>query len=242
MEYILLIETGGDVCSVALSNGDKLLSHRESHEGRAHAQNVAVYAEELLAEHGIGCENLSAVALGIGPGSYTGLRIGSSFAKGICYSANIPLIGVSSLESMVYGLKTQYLNGDIQLSNFDNKILAPMIDARRMEVYTQLYNSDIQPLSEIAAEVITEDSFAQYKERDFVIFGSGAEKCKEVLKVGDVLYINATPSARNMIDIAYKKFKDGKFEDIAYFEPYYLKDFVSTTKKRNLLDVVKKNK
>ncbi len=230
MEYLLLIETGTEVCSVAISNGEELLAIRESNIGRMHAQNVAVYVEELLTELNITCKNLVAVAISMGPGSYTGLRIGSSFAKGICYAEEIPLIGVSSLSALTEGVIRECSKESIK-----DVILAPMIDARRMEVYTQLFDANGETLSEIMAEIVDGNSFSKYKEHDFVIYGNGAEKCVDILNVKSVKYINIESSARNMVKLAYESYRNGEFKDIAYFEPHYLKDFVSTTKKRDLL-------
>ncbi len=240
MEYILLIETGTEVCSVALSSDGKLLSIRESDQGRVHAQNIATYTQELLHEHNIGCNDLSAVAISVGPGSYTGLRIASSFAKGVCYAAGVPLIGISSLEALTVGLINEQREGVVNKTNFDGSILAPMIDARRMEQYTQLFTTSCEAISEIAAEIVDNNTFAEYKDRDFIIFGSGAAKCTDVLDVKSVTYATTLPSARNMVCLAHKAFKSSDFKDIAYFEPLYLKEFVSTTKKRDPLQMGKK--
>ncbi len=234
MKYILLIETGTEVCSVAIAGDGAILSIRENHEGRMHAQNIAVYAEELLTELNIKCSDLSAVALSIGPGSYTGLRIGSSFAKGLCYSEGIPLIGISSLHSLVEGYISNHSQSDM--------VLAPMIDARRMEVFTQLFNDKGEAISEITAEIVDENSFSDYKESEIAIFGSGAEKCKDIINAKKVVYHDIKPSARYMARLAYECYKLEDFKDIAYFEPYYLKDFISTTKKRDILEKIIRDK
>lgn len=242
MNLILCIETGTEVCSVALSSNGSLLALRESGEGRNHATNLAVYIQEILDEHSLDCSDLSAVAVSMGPGSYTGLRIGSSMAKGICYSEGIPLIAVSSLEAMAVGALQDIEVGLIDIDNPEDYIFAPMIDARRMEVYTQLFMRGVEPLTDIAAEIITEDSFSDYQDKNFFLFGNGAEKCKDILKVKSVTVGKVLASAQNLTKIAYDKFMKEEFSDIAYFEPLYLKDFVSTTKKRDLLEVVKKKR
>lgn len=233
MSIILCIETATDVCSVALSSDGNLLSLRESGEGRSHAQNLAVYVDEILHENDLECSELSAVALSMGPGSYTGLRIGSSLAKGICYAEGIPLIAVSTLEALAVGAVADFEAGILTIEELDNVVLSPMIDARRMEVYTQLFNTRCEPLNEIAAEVITEKSFEEFRDRDFMIFGDGAKKCVDVLNVKSVTFENIASSARNMTKLAYDKFLKKEFMDIAYFEPLYLKDFIGTTKKKN---------
>lgn len=235
MEIILCIETGTDICSVALARNGNLLSLRESGEGRGHAQNLAVYIEEMLRDNSLSCDDLSAVAISIGPGSYTGLRIGSSLAKGICFAEDIPLIAVSTLQAMAEGAIKDFEAGILEIEDINDYIIAPMIDARRMEVYTQLFNSKGEALNEITAEVVTENSFVDYKDKNFLIFGDGAAKCVEMLNVKSVVLEHITPSARNMAKIAHQHYKDKKFEDIAYFEPLYLKDFIGTTKKKNPL-------
>ncbi len=234
MSLILCIETGTDICSVGLARDGELVSLRESDEGRDHAKNVAVFVDELLRENGVAAEELSAVAVGMGPGSYTGLRIGVSFAKGLCYGLQIPLVAVGSLDSMVQVAREDYEAGIIDVDNWDDAVLCPMVDARRMEVYTQMFDANGKPLNEVKAEIVTEGSFADWRsERPFVIFGNGAAKCSEVLN--DATYINITPSARGLAALAHQRFEAGKTEDIAYFEPFYLKDFIVIPSKKKLL-------
>lgn len=234
MSLILCIETGTDVCSVGIARDGELLSLRESDQGRDHARLVAVYVDELLGENDIKPEELDAVAVGMGPGSYTGLRIGVSFAKGLCYGLNIPLIAVGSLDAMTEVAIEDYEAGIIAVDNWADALLCPMVDARRMEVYTQFFNSRCEPLSEVSAEVVTAESFTEWRTKgQVVIFGNGAEKCRELLP--DVKYVNVTPSARGLARMAQKSFDEGKFEDIAYFEPFYLKDFIVIPSKKKLL-------
>ena len=234
MALILCIETGTDICSVGIVNNGELISLRESDSGRDHAKKVAVFVDELLAENNIDPQQIDAVAVGEGPGSYTGLRIGVSFAKGLCYGLGKPLIAVSSLASLAAVAIEDYKAGIIDIENWDSARLCPMIDARRMEVYTQVFDSKANPLSSVTAEVVDENTLAEHRAATdhFVVFGSGAAKCAEIL--GAEL-IDVTPSVRGMATIAEQKFADGNFADVAYFEPYYLKDFVVTTSKKKLL-------
>ena len=234
MSLILCIETGTDICSVGIARDGELLSLRESNQGRDHAKLVAVYVDELLRETDVKPEELDAVAVGMGPGSYTGLRIGVSFAKGLCYGLNIPLIAVGSLDALTEVAIEDYEAGIIAVEGWDDALLCPMVDARRMEVYTQIFNTKCESLSEVSAEIITQESFAEWRaDRKMVIFGNGAAKCQEVLS--DAIYIDVAPSARGLARLAHQRFEAGKTEDIAYFEPFYLKDFVVIPSKKKLL-------
>lgn len=236
MALILSIETGTDICSVALSNDGELMALRESSEGRDHAKKVAIFVDELLKETGVQPSDLDAIAVGKGPGSYTGLRIGVSFAKGMCYALNIPLIAVGSLDALVQVASEDYDAGilDIEDADWANACLSPMVDARRMEVYTQIFDTNGIAQTDVSAEVITNDSFANWrKDRKFVIFGNGAQKCCEVLS--DAIYVSITPSARGIVHLAEQAFNASQFEDIAYFEPFYLKEFLVIPSKKKLL-------
>lgn len=236
MALILSIETGTDICSVALSNDGELMALRESNEGRDHAKKVAIFVDELLKETGVQPADLDAIAVGKGPGSYTGLRIGVSFAKGMCYALNIPLISVGSLDALVQVAREDYDAGivDIEDEDWSKATLCPMVDARRMEVYTQLFTTHGAPQSDVSAEIVTEETFADVRANGkLVIFGNGAQKCCEVLP--DALYISITPSARGIVALAEQAFNNNKFEDIAYFEPFYLKDFLVIPSKKKLL-------
>ena len=234
MSLILCIETGTDICSVGIARDGELMSLRESDQGRDHAKQVAVFVDELLRETGVKPDELDAVAVGMGPGSYTGLRIGVSFAKGLCYGLNIPLLAVGSLEALTDVAIKDYEAGIIQVEDWDEALLCPMVDARRMEVYTQIFNSRCEAQSEVSAEIITDDSFSQWRAKGkLVIFGNGAAKCQEMLP--DAIYIDVAPSARGLTRIAHQLFEAGKTVDIAYFEPFYLKDFVVIPSKKKLL-------
>ena len=234
MSLILCIETGTDVCSVGIARDGELLSLRESDQGRDHARNVALFVDELLRETGIMPDELDAVAVGKGPGSYTGLRIGVSFAKGLCYGQQIPLVAVGSLDALTEVAREDYEAGILDVEAWSDAVLMPMVDARRMEVYTQAFTAEGKPLTEVSAEVITAESFAQLRaEKQVIIFGNGAAKCCEMLS--DVTYIDVTPSARGLARLAQERLSAGLTEDIAYFEPFYLKDFVVIPSKKKLL-------
>ena len=234
MSLILCIETGTDICSAALARDGELLSLRESDEGRDHARKVALFVDELLRENGLRPDDLDAVAVGKGPGSYTGLRIGVSFAKGLCYGIGKPLLSVGSLDALVEVAREDYEAGIVAVDRWDEALLCPMVDARRMEVYTQLFDSCGRAHSEVGAAVIDGTSFAAERAsgNPFVIFGNGARKCAGVL-TGATL-IEVTPSARGLARLAQQALDAGQTEDIAYFEPFYLKDFVVTTSKKKL--------
>jgi len=221
MIYILNIETATKNCSVSLSkNGQTVAIKEVSEEQFSHAEKLHLFIKEVLAFEGISLENLNAVAVSKGPGSYTGLRIGVSAAKGLCYALNISLIAVDTLAILAEKISV------------DSGIIVPMIDARRMEVFTQKYSKDYSPLSLAEALIVDETAFADTTESIHLI-GDGALKCKPVLTddkfvfYDDVIY----PSANEMSRISYKKYAENTFEDVAYFEPYYLKDFMLTTKK-----------
>lgn len=234
MSLILCIETGTDICSVGLARDGELISLRESDQGRDHAKRLGVFVDELLRETGVMPDELDAVAVGKGPGSYTGLRIGVSFAKGLCYGLQIPLVAVCSLDALAEVAIEDHEAGILDVEAWDEATLCPMVDARRMEVYTCLYNAKGEPQGEVSAEIIDGESFADVRrEGQLVIFGNGAAKCREVLS--DATYINITPSARGLARLAQQRLSAGEVEDIAYFEPFYLKDFVVIPSKKKFL-------
>lgn len=234
MSLILCIETGTDVCSVGLAENGVLTALRESC-GRDHARNVAVYVDELLREREIDADEIDAIAVGKGPGSYTGLRIGVSFAKGLCYGLRKPLIAIGSLDALAEVAREDAEAGIVDVENFERATLCPMVDARRMEVYTQLFNGRGEALCEVEAKVIDEESFAEEiaAAEEFVIFGNGAAKCAGTLSAKAKL-IEVAPSARGLARLAQEALDAGRTEDIAYFEPFYLKNFVVTTSKKKL--------
>lgn len=234
MSLILCIETGTDVCSVGLAENGELVALRESC-GRDHARNVAVYVDELLRERDIDADEIDAIAVGKGPGSYTGLRIGVSFAKGLCYGLRKPLIAIGSLDALVEVAREDAEAGIVDVEDFERATLCPMVDARRMEVYTQLFNGRGEAQSEVEAKIIDEQSFAAEiaAAEEFVIFGNGAAKCAGTLSAKAKL-IEIVPSARGLARLAQEALDAGRTEDIAYFEPFYLKNFVVTTSKKKL--------
>lgn len=234
MSLILCIETGTDVCSVGLAENGELVALRESC-GRDHARNVAVYVDELLRERDIDADEIDAIAVGKGPGSYTGLRIGVSFAKGLCYGLRKPLIAIGSLDALVEVAREDAEAGIVDVEDFERATLCPMVDARRMEVYTQLFNGRGEAQSEVEAKIIDEQSFAEEiaAAEEFVIFGNGAAKCAGTLSAKAKL-IEIVPSARGLARLAQEALDAGRTEDIAYFEPFYLKNFVVTTSKKKL--------
>lgn len=229
MSTILCIESGTNVCSVALTKNGKLVSLCESTEGREHAAKLAVFVDEILGSNDLEVDDLDAVALSEGPGSYTGLRIGTSLAKGLCYASKKPLVAVGSLQSMAEVALEDFEAGLFGELNLTDYLLCPMIDARRMEVYTQLFDSQMSPLTEVSATIVDEDLFAEVRAssgKKLLIFGDGAQKCEDVLAADSFTRIEVIPSARGLISPANRAIENTDFEDLAYFEPFYLKDFI----------------
>jgi len=233
MSYILCIETGTTTCSVALGNEGGVIGYKDLSDSKAHASQLSILIDELLKSLDFDISSIDAVAVSKGPGSYTGLRIGVSLAKGICYALGKPLLAVESLHSMVYGI-SEFLHYEEGLKA---NIYCPMIDARRMEVYTAFFNSKLEPIDDVRALVVEPDSFdEQLKDSRVLFFGDGASKCKSVISNQNAIFIdNFEPSARFMLPLAIKAYKDEIFEDIAYFEPFYLKDFVATQAKNKII-------
>lgn len=234
MALILSLETGTEVCSVGLARDGQLLSLRESGDGRNHARLLGVYVQELLEEIGVKPDELDAVAVGRGPGSYTGLRVGVSMAKGLCYGLNIPLIAVNSLQALAQVAREDFEAGILDVETLDRTVLCPMIDARRMEVYTQQFDPALDPLSEVEALILDENSFSGIlADKRMLVFGDGAPKVKSVIRSANLTEVPVLPSARGMAPLAEKAFRQKDFVDTAYFEPYYLKDFVVIPSKKN---------
>ena len=227
MSCIIHIETATDVCSVALSENGKILAHQEDYEGPNHSVVLGPFVDEMLSFADSHAIPVDAVAVSCGPGSYTGLRIGVSMAKGVCYGRNLHLIGVSTLELLCVPL---LLSEQIPADT----LLCPMIDARRMEVYSAIYTPSLDTVKGITADIIDGNSYAEFLEKHPVVFfGNGADKCKEVIKHPNAQFLDGVkPLAKNMLPLAEKSFLQGKFEDVAYFEPFYLKEFVATKPKK----------
>jgi tRNA threonylcarbamoyladenosine biosynthesis protein TsaB len=237
MSYFLCIDTATSVCSVVLAQNDKVLSMKESAEEKAHASYLGVFVEQVLNETSISANQLSAVAVSKGPGSYTGLRIGVSTAKGLCYGADIPLISVETLQIMANGMHRTAINNYTKDFLADSALFCPMIDARRMEVYTTLFDFRNLKVKETTAMIVQENSFDAYLQKVQVVFaGNGAEKCKPLLKHKNALFLDSfRHSALYMIDFVKQAFLEKDFENLAYFEPYYLKDFIVTSPKRKIM-------
>ena len=221
MALILSLETSTSVCSAALARDGRLLAERVSYEGKSHATLLTVFVEQILAETGIEATALDAVAVSQGPGSYTGLRIGVSAAKGICYATGAKLIAVDTLKAMAIMAEKNAAPHP--------HLYGSMIDARRMEVYTALYNTQ--------ALVIDSNSFAdELKTNTIAFYGDGAAKCRDVICSPNARFIDdICPLAVNMVPLAEKAYAAGDFKDVAYFDPFYLKDFVATVAKNKVL-------
>jgi tRNA threonylcarbamoyladenosine biosynthesis protein TsaB len=227
MHHILHIETSESICSVAISKGQYLLAYKEVETGRSHASQLAVITDEIMSECKLTYQQLDAVAVSKGPGSYTGLRIGVSFAKGLCYALNIPIISVSTLEALFHGYINSHRYRSSFLSELKNIYFCPMLDARRMEVYSCLYQSDGALIRATEAEIINADSFSEIlKVHPIIFIGSGAEKCKQVIEHENAYFeTDFYPKAKSLIPLANKAYQNKEFENTAYFEPFYLKDF-----------------
>jgi len=233
MAFILNLETSTTVCSVSVTRDGKLLSFRDQLDAKSHATQLIPFITEVLKESGLKPQDLSAIAVSKGPGSYTGLRIGVSTAKGLAYALNVPLIAIDTLLNMASG----FLDTHPELKTSGNTFFCPMIDARRMEVYSSVYSTDLREFREIKAEIIDTESFADLFNGNIVhFFGDGAMKCRAIIQNDSaIFYEDFHPSAKFMAAIAHKKFNTGMFEDLAYFEPFYLKDFVATVPLNKLL-------
>lgn len=224
MSTILCLETATTNCSVALSINGEVVAIKEDYDIKySHAERLHRYIEEVLAFAKADKSQLSAVAVSKGPGSYTGLRIGVSAAKGLCYALDIPLISVPTLDSL--SRQAKLVEGDYIVS---------MLDARRMEVYSAIYGNRYDQLRETEAQILVPDSFSSYLDKGKVQFiGNGVEKFKEICAHPNAIFIEEKlPSAAQLCELANKKFDAGDFEDVAYFEPYYLKDFIAGVKKK----------
>ncbi len=220
MSLILAIETATSVCSVALARDGKLLSICEANSPNAHSSILTVLIEEVFREATLRYTDLDALAVSMGPGSYTGLRIGVAVAKGLCYGLDKPLIAISTLKAMAAGI----------IASGSQNLVCPMIDARRMEVYCAVYDENLKTVLSTNARIIEENSFQELLANHILIFaGDGAAKCKQLLSKNPHARFkdNFQTSAQFMISLAEKRFQSNQFEDLAYFEPYYLKDFVA---------------
>lgn len=218
LALILCLETATTNCSVALSKDGALLALKEdSSRNYSHAEKLHVFIDEILKENNLSVTDLDAIAVSKGPGSYTGLRIGVSTAKGLCFSLELPLISLATLTSLAVQIKPE------------RGFVIPMLDARRMEVYSAVFNADVKEIRETKAEVLDENSFIEFLEKDKVVFiGDGVEKFEAICNHANAEFIpKKLPSAAEMCSLAEAKYKISDTEDVAYFEPYYLKDFIA---------------
>ena len=230
MEKIILIETSTALCSVALAENGTVTAYRESSAPKAHASLTAVFVQEVLAERGLSLDDCDAVCVSMGPGSYTGLRVGVSTAKGLCFGSGKPLLAVGTLDTLV----AQAICHPEQSEGSPYRYIVPMIDARRMEVYAAVFENGKQ-ITETAPAIIDENSFAEYLEQGPVLFiGDGAGKCADVIKHQNAHFCQCHPKASSMLSPAIEAFRKGDFKDVAYFEPFYLKEFVATVSKKKL--------
>lgn len=223
MSCVLNIETSTNVCSVAVSQDGACIFEKEDHSGPNHAERLGSFVDEALSftdNHGI---PFDAVAVSCGPGSYTGLRIGVSMAKGICYGRGLKLLGVPTLEILCVPVLLH------EMVKEEDALLCPMLDARRMEVYAQLFDRSLKEVRPIHADVVDADTYKEWLDKVPVyFFGDGAKKCKEVINHPNAHFIDdIEPLAKNMMPLAEKRMAEGKFEDVAYFVPFYLKNFVA---------------
>ena len=224
---ILCLETSTAVCSVALVENGKVIALRESLDGQNHAEKITIFIDEVMKEANVSYRDLDAVATSMGPGSYTGLRIGVSTAKGLCYAMEKPLIAVDTLAAMAYGFKDAETQRRRDAESTD--ILCPMIDARRMEVYSAFFNEQLERISETNAIIIDENSFMEMKQNNHLyLFGDGADKLASLFENDENITVveKFHCSAAYMAELADKAFKNNDFVDTAYFEPFYLKNFV----------------
>ena len=230
MACILHIETSTNICSVALSRDGVLLFDRVHSEGPSHAVVLAPFVQEAMEYLSDRAFDIDAVAVSCGPGSYTGLRIGVSMAKGICFAKGIPLIAIGTTAVMAYGVVRSH-------SCSEDVFFCPMIDARRMEVYATLYNANMEMVRTTLADVVDENTYLPFLQRGKVFFfGNGAMKCRDIIKHPNAVFLEGvSPLASGMIDLAERAWRNKQFENTAYFEPFYLKEFIATQSKNKVL-------
>lgn len=232
MPKILLIETSTSLCSVALAVDGRIVANRESTQPRAHAASTAPFVKEILDRQGLLAPDLDAVCVSAGPGSYTGLRVGVSTAKGICFATGRPLLSVGTLEILVHQAR------EAGLLPPGCRYVIPMIDARRMEVYTAVFTPEGEQLTEVQPQIIGADSFRrEISEGPVLVIGDGAAKCSGTLTGEGLRFVQACPTAAAMLTPAMREFEAGHFQDTAYFEPFYLKQFVATVSRKQLFQI-----
>ena len=234
MDNIILIETSTELCSTAMASEGKIISYRESDRPRTHASLTAVFISEMLNETGMSIQDCSAVCVSMGPGSYTGLRVGVSTAKGLCFGGGLPLLAVGTLDTLVWqGITGEYFRNS--QGDPDFRYIIPMIDARRMEVYTAVFSPDGKQVTDTEAKIVDGSSFAEQLAAGHVLFiGDAADKCRTVITNPNAHFIQCCPKASSMLVPAMAEYKEKRFRDVAYFEPFYLKNFVATASRRKL--------
>jgi len=223
MAIILTLDTSTKNCSVALFNGNKIIAFKEQNsDDYTHAEQLTLFIEEVIKSANLTLKEIEAIAISKGPGSYTGLRIGTSTAKGLCYALDIPLISISTLKAMAFTMAKNHIAN----------IYCPMIDARRMEVFSAIYDVENNEIRKIKADVVDEQTYTNFLNNEVLFFGDGALKCKEIISHKNAKFLEGIyPSAKDLGKLAHAKFMNKDFEDVAYFEPFYLKDFVAGKKK-----------
>lgn len=225
MALILNIETSTKNCSVCLAKDGEVVALREINDANySHAEKLHPFIDEVLKEANLKISDIDAFAVSKGPGSYTGLRIGVSAAKGLCFASDKPLISIDTLKALAHSI------------SIEDGVIIPLLDARRMEVYSSVFDVDYHQVREIKAEIIDENSFVNFLENGNVYFlGDGSEKCKSIINHKNAQFMDDQfPSSEQMAQLSYKKFKTSDFEDVAYFEPFYLKNFVAGVQKKKL--------
>jgi tRNA threonylcarbamoyladenosine biosynthesis protein TsaB len=235
MALILNLETSTDICSVALHDDERLIVTSEVHLGQSHASKLAILIDHVLNVSNHKVNELQAVAVSSGPGSYTGLRIGASLAKGLCFTLDVPLISVDTLTVMTTQVKNVH--------DFKDHLLCPMIDARRMDVYCFLMNLSGNVVLPVEARTIDEESFLHFLgESKIIFFGNGASKCRKVIKDENAVFFEGIyPKASAMGPLAYELYKNSRFEDVSNYEPFYLKQFVAKKPKTDMIFTQNKN-
>ena len=223
MALILNIETATKICSVSLAKDGEVIGSKETAEGNSHSTRLAPFIKEIIDQSDYSFADLQAIAVSMGPGSYTGLRIGVSTAKGLCFGLDVPLIAVSTLAAMAVQAKKQYPNLE------EKMLLSPMIDARRMEAYSQFFDIELKSLNDISAIIVDEETYkSELSKQPILFFGDGALKCEPIINNPKAIFFEGgLPSANGMAPLAEHQFQKQDFADVAYFEPFYLKEFVA---------------
>ena len=229
MSRIILIETSTGLCSAALAENGKIAAYKESGALHSHASLTAVFIKEILDDRGLSAKDCDAVCVSMGPGSYTGLRVGVSTAKGLCFGAGLPLLAVGTLDVLVWQALAEGIAPE------GCKYIVPMVDARRMEAYTAVFNAGGTQIRETKPEIFSQESFSDLLGDGKVLFiGDAAGKCSTVISHDNAVFCNCCPKASSMLIPAETEYKEKRFKDVAYFEPFYLKEFVATVSKKKL--------